>query len=162
MKTRTFITSILVATGFLGATAFQAAAQGGGGGGGGRGGMGMGMNLTEDQRTQMGEAMQSLRTDLAPLNEKLAAAQKEALKAALAKNPDEKTIRAKIEAVNKIQVDIGMLRLKAMKGLIGTLTEEQKTQMDTRPGGAYQMFMGGGMGAMGGGARRGGGGGGGQ
>jgi Spy/CpxP family protein refolding chaperone len=161
MKRHTFLTTITLAAGLFWAAGSQAFAQAPGGGGRG----GFGMNLTEDQRAKMTEAMQGLRTELAPLNEKLAAAQKEALKAAMAKNPDEKAVRAKVEAVQKIQTDIGMARMKAMKGVMDSLTEEQKTQINERPGIAYNMFLGpgfgGGMG-MGGGRRGGGGGGGGN
>ena len=154
MKTRTFLTSMLVAASMLSAASLQTLAQAGGGG------QGQGAILTQDQRAKMRETMQAAQSDLAPLNEKLAAAQKEAVKAALAKDADEKTVRAKIEAVTKIQADIAMLRLKAVKELAPTLTEDQKSQMTERPGMAYNTLFGG-MGGMGGGARRGGGAGGG-
>ena len=147
-----------VATCLLLGAAIQSFAQAPGGGGRG-GGFGV---LNEDQRTKMRDAMQASQAELAPLNEKLQAAQKEALNAALAKNPDEKTVRAKIEAVQKIQADIAIARLKAMKPVISTLTEEQKTQLTERPAGGYMMFLGGGFGGFGGGrGGRGGGGGGG-
>ena len=153
MKTRTFLTHTLVAAGLLCAAAFQAVAQAPGGGG--PGGL-----LTQEQRTKMRETMQALQGDLSPLTNKLAVAQKEAVKAALAKDADEKTVRAKIEAVAKVQTDIAVLRLKAVKEIASTLTDEQKTQLDERPGMAYNMLFGGmgGMGGMGGGGRRGGGG----
>lgn len=158
MKTRTFLTHIVVAAGLLVPAAFQARAQAPGGGGGGMGGV-----LTQEQRTQLRESMQAAQADLAPLNEKLAAAQKEALKAALAKTPDEKVVREKIEAVAKIQTDIAMLRLKSVKAVAATITDEQKTQIAERPGMTYMMLLGGGFGGTGGpGGRRGGGGGGNQ
>jgi Spy/CpxP family protein refolding chaperone len=116
----------------------------------------MGGVLTPDQMTKLREGMQASQEKLAPLNEKLAAAQKEALNAALAKDASENTVRPKVEAVAKIQTDIAMLRLKAVKEVAGTLTDEQKTQIQERPGGTYMMLLGGGMG----GGRRGGGGGG--
>jgi Spy/CpxP family protein refolding chaperone len=81
-----------------------------------------------------------------------------AVKAALAKDADEKTVRAKIEAVAKIQTDIAMMRLKAVQEIAPTLTDEQKTQMNERPGMAYGSLFGGTVG-MGSGGRRGGGGG---
>ena len=152
MKTRTIVTPLLVAAGLLCATTFQASAQAGGGGGGGGG---MGGMLTQDQRTKLRESMQG--TEMTDLSTKLAAAQKEAVQAATAKTPDEKTVRAKVEAVTKIQTDIAMLRFKAFKEIASTLTDEQKTQMESRPGMAYMMVLGGGFG--GGGGRRGGGGG---
>jgi Spy/CpxP family protein refolding chaperone len=150
MKTRTFLTHILVAVSLLCAAAFQAVAQAPGGGG--PGGI-----LTQEQRTKMRETMQALQADLAPLTNKLAVAQKDAVKAALAKDADEKIVRAKVEAVAKVQTDIAMLRFKTVKEIASTLTDEQKTQMDARPGTAYNSLFGG-MGG-GGGGRRGGGGG---
>jgi Spy/CpxP family protein refolding chaperone len=156
MKTRTFLTNLMVAGGLLCGAAFPVLAQAPGGGGG-RGGM-----LTPDQMTKLRETMQGSQSDLTQLNEKLAAAQKEAIKAATAKNADEKTVRAKIEAVTKIQTDIAMLRFKGVKEIAPTFTDEQKTQMEARPGMAYGMLLGGfgGMGGAPGGGRRGGAGGG--
>ena len=150
MKTRTFLTHMLVALSLLCAAVFQAVAQAPGGGG--PGGI-----LTQEQRTKMRETMQALQADLTPLTNKLATVQKDAVKAALAKDADEKTLRAKIEAVAKVQTDIALLRFKAVKEIASTLTEEQKTQMEARPGTAYNSLFGG-MGG-GGGGRRGGGGG---
>ena len=145
-----FLTRMLVAASLLCAAAFQAVAQAPGGGG--PGGI-----LTQEQRTKMRETMQALQADLSPLTNKLAVAQKDAIKAALAKDADAQAVRAKIEAVAKIQTDIAVLRLKAVKEIASTLTDEQKTQMDERPGMAYNSMFGG-MGFMGGGRRGGGGG----
>jgi Spy/CpxP family protein refolding chaperone len=150
MKTRMFLTQMLVAASLLCTAAFQAVAQAPGGGG--PGGI-----LTQEQRTKMRETMQALQADLSPLTNKLAVAQKDAVKAALAKDADAQTVRAKIEAVAKIQTDIAVLRFKAVKEIASTLTDEQKTQMDERPGMAYNSLFGG-MGFMGGGRRGGGGG----
>ncbi len=157
MKTTTFLAPILVAAGLLGATTFPAAAQAPGGGG-------MGGGLTQEQRTKMREAMQASQSELTQLNEKLAAAQKEAVTAALAKDANEKTVRAKIEAVARIQTDIAVLRFKGVKEISSTLTEDQKTRMLERPGMGYNVLLGGfgGMGGGMGGGRRGGGGGGNQ
>jgi len=120
----------------------------------------MGGGLTPDQRTKMREAMQSSQSELTQLNEKLAAAQKEALTAALAKDANEKTVRAKIEAVTKIQTDISMLRFKGVKEISSTITEDQKTRLMERPAMGYNMLLGpmGGFGGGMGGGRRGGGG----
>jgi Spy/CpxP family protein refolding chaperone len=162
MKTGKFLNPLILAACLLGMATLPSLAQapGGGGGGGGRGGMGGMGFLTQDQRTKLREASQGSQTQLTALTEKLSAAQKDALTAALAKDADEKTVRAKLEAVAKIQVDMGVLRLKALKEAAITLTDEQKTQLETRPGIAYNMLLGG-MGGMGGGGRRGGAGGGG-
>jgi Spy/CpxP family protein refolding chaperone len=150
MKTRMFLTYMFVAASLLCAAAFQAVAQAPGGGG--PGGI-----LTQEQRTKMRETMQALQADLSPLTNKLAVAQKDAVKAALAKDADAQAVRAKIEAVAKIQTDIAVLRFKAVKEIASTLTDEQKTQMDERPGMAYNSLFGG-VGFMGGGRRGGGGG----
>ena len=147
MKTRTFLTSGIVAASLLCGLATQAFAQAQGGGGG-RGGV-----LTQEQRTKMREAMQASQSDMTQLTEKLAAAQKEAVKAALAKDADEKSVRPKIEAVAKIQTDIALLRLKGVKEVASTLTDEQKTQLDTNPGMGYNALLGGFGGGMGGGRR---------
>lgn len=148
MNTKMFLTQIVVAVSLLCAAAFQAVAQAPGGGR--PGGI-----LTQEQRTKMRETMQAMQTDLSPLTNKLAVAQKDAVKAALAKDADAQAVRVKIEAVAKIQTDIAMLRLKAVKEVASTLTDEQKTQMEERPGMAYNSLFGG-MGFMGGGGRRGG------
>ncbi len=139
------MTHILVVSGLLCAAGFQTLAQQ-------VGGIGMGAMLTQDQRAKMREVMQGSQTELTQLNEKLATAQKEAIKAAIAPGADEKTVRAKVEAVAKIQTDISVLRLKAVKGIASTLTDEQKTQMDNRPAQAYNMLLGS-YGGMGGGGR---------
>ncbi len=102
--------------------------------------------------------------ELAELNKKLAAAQKEAVTAALASNAKEADVKAKLEAVAKIQTDIAVLRFnKVVKAVGPTITAEQKDALDTNPGPMYNGLFGGGMmGGRGmGGGRRGGGGGGG-
>lgn len=151
MKNRKLIKHIALLTTLLVAAAFQAVAQPGPGGGGGFG------VLTEEQRTKLRETMQASQSEFAPLNEKLMAAQKEAIKAALADKPDEKNVRAKIEAVAKIQTDIAMIRVKGLKEI--KLTDDQKSQIEERPGMAYMMLFGGFGGGRRGGAGGGGGGG---
>jgi len=149
MKTSIFIKRMALITCLFVAAAFPAGAQPGPGGG--RGG-----RLTDEQRTKLREAMQSSQSEITQLNDKLAAAQKEAIKAALADKPDENTVRSKIEAVAKIQTDLAMLRFKGLKEIKSTFTDEQKTRMDDRPGMGYMMLFSGFGG--GGGGRRGGGG----
>jgi uncharacterized membrane protein len=97
---------------------------------------------------------------LTALNTKLAAAQKDAVDAALAKDATEAGVRAKVEAVAKIQTDIAVLRYtKAVKPIVASVTDDQKTQIAAAPGMTYNQFFGGGGGF---GGRRGGGGGGGR
>jgi len=136
MKTSVFITRTIVIASVFVAAAFQGFAQQGPGGG--RGGL-----LTQEQRSKLREAMQSSQTEMTELNQKLAAAQKEAIKAALADNPDESVVRAKVEAVTKIQADIAMLRFKGLKEIKSTLTDDQKSRMDERPALGYMMLFGG-------------------
>ncbi len=159
MKTRTFLKCITVAAAMLCAATLQVVAQPGGGGGFGGGGRGMRGALNQDQMQQMRDALPFDSADLTALNAKLTAAQKDAIDAALAKDATEASVRAKVEAVAKIQTDIAMLRYtKAVKPIVASITDDQKTQIATAPGGTYtQLFGGGGFG----GGRRGGGGGGG-
>src|SRR5476649_1155952 len=105
MKTRTYLI-LTVAAGLLCATTYQAAAQaggggggfGGGGGGGGFGGGGGGRGgrggvLTMEQNTQIRDAMTAADADMQPLTNKLAAAQKAAIDAALASDATEASVR---------------------------------------------------------------------
>ena len=109
------------------------------------GGMGV---LTQEQRTQMREAIQD---QLTPLMTKLTAAQKEVVKAALADGATEASVKAKVETVNAIQTDIALLRFKGLKAIASTLTADQKTQLENaRDGGYMELFM---MGGRGGGRR---------
>ena len=141
MKSRTFLTDIIFTAALLSVLAIPAFGQGRAGAGG---------LLTPEQRTKIRESLQSSQTEVTELTTKLAAAQKEAVKAALAKDADEKSVRPKIEAVTKIQTEIALLRLKAVKDVASTLTDEQKTQIENRPGMAYNALLGG-FGAVGGG-----------
>jgi Spy/CpxP family protein refolding chaperone len=161
MKTVTFLKCLTVAAAMLCAATFQVAAQPGGGGGGFGGGGFRGMRgaLNQDQMQQINDAMQGA-TELADLNTKLAAAQKDAVNAALAKDAKDEDVRAKLEAVAKIQTDIAMLRYtKAVKPIVSSITDDQKTEINNAPAGTYNQLFGGGFGF--GRGRRGGGGGGG-
>jgi Spy/CpxP family protein refolding chaperone len=151
MKTRMFLKCAVVLASLLAATTFSALAQGQGGGGGrGAGGMGI---LTQEQRTKMREAIQD---ELTPLTEKLVAAQKEVVKAAMAENATEASVKAKLEAVQKIQTDLTVVRFKGFKAIASTLTAEQKTQLENaRDGGYTSIFMMGGARGGGGGRRAG-------
>ena len=106
-------------------------------------------------------------TALTDLTTKLTAAQKDAVDAALAKDATEASVRAKLEAVAKIQTDIAVLRYTtAVKPIAASVTDDQKTQIDAAPGMTYNQLFGGGGGFGGGrgggrGGRGGGGGGGG-
>ena len=171
MKTRTFLTCLALAVG-LSTAIYQADAQpggggggfGGGGGGGGFGGGGRGGLLSMEQTTTMNDTLtaDSVYTNL---QAKLAAAQKDAVDAALATGATEASVKAKVQAVADIQTQIAMERYtKGVKPIVSAITADQKATLDAAPGGrgytqAYtQLFSGGGFGGGRGG--RGGGGGG--
>jgi Spy/CpxP family protein refolding chaperone len=163
MKTQTFVTHMAVISSLLIGAALHAVAQPGPGGPAGPGPLTR-FELTRDQQTKVREARQASENERTQLTQKLAAAQKEAVAAALTENPDEKTVRAKLEAVTKLQTDIGMLNFKNYREV--KFTDEQKEQMTSRPLVGYSLLFGvmgpGGMGAgmMRGGMMGGGGGGG--
>ncbi len=152
-----FVKEMAVFLSLLVGAALQAVAQPGPGGPGGF----ARFNLTEDQQTKVREARQASESERAQLFQKLGAAQKEAITAALAEKPDEKTIRVKVEEVTKLQAEVGLLSLKNFKDV--KFTEEQKEQLTSRPALGYMVLFGGmgpggmlpGMGGGPGGPRRG-------
>jgi hypothetical protein len=159
MNTRTFVKHLAVLSGFLVGTALQTLAQPAPGGPGGPGGR-MRFELAGDQQTKVREARQASENERAQLDQKLAAAQKEALAAALAENPDEKTVRAKLEEAMKLQTDLSMLNFRNYKDV--KFTAEQKEQLSGTPPLGYMVLFGrmlpGGVGpGFGSGAGRGGG-----
>lgn len=170
MKTRTFVKHLaLLGSVLIGAAlqSFAQPAQGGFGGGaavgaGGGGGFAR-FEFTEEQQAKMREARQATQAERSQLAEKMTAAQREAVEAALADKPDEKVVRAKLDAVAKIQAEMAALNFKNYQGI--KFTAEQREQLTARgPMGYMVLFggMGGAMsGGMGGGVRRGGPGGGG-
>jgi Spy/CpxP family protein refolding chaperone len=89
--------------------------------------------LDEKQREVIREAAQPYREELRKLDEQLAAAQRELFKAMLAEKPDEKVMRAKAEAVAKIQVEQTLLRAKIVAAVVPTLKPEQREQLQTNP-----------------------------
>ncbi len=105
--------------------------------------------LTAEQQAKVREARQASEDERAQLNQKLAAAQKEAIAAALAESPDEKTIRSKLETITKIQVELGLLNLKNYKDV--KFTPDQKEQLTSRGPLGYMVLFGLGPGGMGGG-----------
>jgi len=112
-------------------------------------GMGMpgmgGGGLTQAQTQKITDAVQA---DIAELNKQLADAQKEAIKAALAKDATEASVKAKVDAVVAIQVKIAMLRYaKGIKPIAQDITDEQKKQLNDMGAQGYnQLFVGGGRG----------------
>ena len=113
---------------------------------------GMGGGLTQAQTQKITDAVQS---DIADLNKQLADAQKEAIKAALAKDATEEGVKARVDAVIAIQEKIAMLRYtKGIKPIAKDITDDQKKQLNDMGALGYnQLFVGGarGMGGFGGG-----------
>jgi enterochelin esterase-like enzyme/Spy/CpxP family protein refolding chaperone len=113
---------------------------------------GMGGGLTQAQTQKITDAVQS---DIADLNKQLADAQKEAIRAALARDATETSVKAKVDAVVAIQVKIAMLRYtKGIKQIANDITDDQKKQLNDMGAQGYnQLFVGGarGMGGFGGG-----------
>jgi Spy/CpxP family protein refolding chaperone len=149
--TKTILVASLVAGSLFACnTAVFAQAGGGGGRGGGRGGV-----LTQDQNQQIRDAVTGS-SELTALTAKLTAAQKDAIDAALASDATEASVRAKVEAVAKIQTDIAVMRYSvAVKPVVSSITADQKTQIDAAPSATYGQLFGGGF-AGGRGGRRGG------
>ena len=128
----------------------------GGGGGAGRGGSA----LTADQTTQLNTAIAADQAELTSLQDKLTAAQKDAVTAVLAMS-DDATIRSKLEAVANIQTEIAMLRYaKGVTKVASTVTADQKTTMGAAAAQSYYALFGGtpppAAGGRGGGGGRGG------
>ena len=105
-----------------------ASAQAPGGGFQGRGG---GVMLDDQQQSVYREALQKESEALKSLDEKLRAAQKELVTAVLAEKYEEKVVREKAEAVAKIQVEITLLRSKALATVAPTLKADQKENLLT-------------------------------
>ena len=150
MKTK-ILTYALAAAGLLCVTTFQAAAQQGGGGG--RGGI-----MSQEDRTAVREAT---REALTKLRTDLQAAQKAAVETVLSADAKDEEIKAKLEAVSKIQNEIALVYCKAVKKTV-KFTDEQTSRMKDTPAIGYMTLFGGGFGGGGGRGGAGGGGGGGQ
>ena len=110
------------------------------GGGMGMPGMGAILGLTQAQTQKITDAVQF---DMADLNAKLADAQKEAIKAALAKDETTASVKLKIEAVVAIQLKIAMLRYtKGIIPIAKDVTDEQKTKLNAMGAQGYnQLFV---------------------
>ena len=159
MKTQMFVKQMAVLSSFLVGAGLQTMAQPVQGGPGGPGGR-VRFELAGDQQSKVREARRASETERTQLNQKLAEAQKDAVAAALAEKSDEKTIRSKLEAVAKLQAEIGLLNFKNYKEV--QFTDDQKEQLTNTPLLGFGVLYGGmGPGGMGvqmpGAGRRGGG-----
>jgi Spy/CpxP family protein refolding chaperone len=159
---------LLVAASLLCTAALQAYAQPGGGGGfggGGPGGGGFGGGgfgggammggLSMEDMTAINDAVQA-NTNMTKMQADLTTAQTAAVEAALDPKATDASVKAKLDAVYKIQGDLALAREKIVMKTV-KLTDEQKTQLKSGPMGFTTIFGGGGFGGRG---MRGGGGGG--
>ena len=105
--------------------------------------VGGGGALTERQTTLLRDAIDDAHAKLAPLQDKLNAAQKDVVAAVLAKS-DDATVRSKLEAVANIQTEISMFRFtKGVREITATVTDNQKTNINTAPAQTYYSLFGG-------------------
>lgn len=146
-RKRTTTLAALLAAGFLCSIALTAYAQPAPDRG--RGGM-----LDEQQRELFRQAMEKEGDQLRALATKMEAAQKALMQATLAETYDEKVVQEKADAVAKIQVQMTLLRAKALSTVAPTLKAEQKEQLLESRFGA--MMLTGGFGPMDRGRARGG------
>ena len=93
-------------------------------------GGGPGFNVDDKQRELLQESRQANNDDIRKLNEKLAEAQKEYVKAVVAEKYDEKTVREKADAIGKIQADILALNGKSFAVVSPTLKPEQREALE--------------------------------
>ena len=117
----------------------------------------VGLGFDEKQRELLREASQKDGEELRKLEEKLRTAQKDLLHTVLAEKYDEGTVRVKADAVSKLQIEITMLRAKALATVAPTLKPEQREQLESSPlgtsllsAGGFGGFRGGGPGGFGG------------
>lgn len=114
----------LAVVGLMGTFTSTGLAQPAGGGPARAGGM-----LDDQQQQVLREALQKNGDQLRALGEKLRGAQKELVEATVAEKYDEKVVREKAEAVAKIQVEMIVLRSKALAAVAPTLKPEQKENL---------------------------------
>lgn len=88
------------------------------------------MNLDEKQRQLLQEARQSVDAELRKLNDKLAEAHKDYVHAVVSEKYEEATVRAKADAIGKIQADILALNGKAFATVSPTLKAEQREALE--------------------------------
>ena len=111
--------------------------------GSGRSGM---AGLDDPQRQLFQAALEKNRDTLRGLEEKLRMVQRDLVEATLDPGYDEKAVRAKAEAISKIQIEIMMLRAGALAAVAPTLKPEQRQQLTESPFGMSMLSPGGGGG----------------
>ena len=85
--------------------------------------------LTEEQRTSLREAMVAQRADLRALQEKLRGARLDLFTASVAGKFDEELVRQKAMALARLEVDMSVLRAKALSQMRPPLTAAQIDQI---------------------------------
>lgn len=109
-----------------------------------------GLNLDDNQRQLLFDGLQAVGPQMREIMEKLRIAQQELVDAVLAEKYDEQVVRQKAEAVAKLQVELTMLRAKAVSAVAPTLTPEQKQEVKDSPFIAGLLTGAGGFGGRGG------------
>jgi uncharacterized membrane protein len=89
--------------------------------------------LTEDQRASIREALQGQREQWRELDERLRAARREALEVSLARRFDEIAVRQRALAVAALEVEMAVLRARALSQVRPPLTPEQIEQLHQLP-----------------------------
>jgi len=102
-----------------------------------------GYGLSLEQSAKIEKSLRDS-TDLTALADRVAAARKEALEAALDKNATDAAVQAKIEEVAKLQIEIAMLRYRTgVKDVLPSVTDDQRSQMLETSAVTYsQLFVG--------------------
>ena len=91
---------------------------------------GGGLNFDEKQRELLQEARQVHADELRKLNDRLAEAQKEFVKAVVAEKYDETVVKSKADAIGKIQAEILALNGKSFATVSPTLKPEQRESLE--------------------------------
>jgi Spy/CpxP family protein refolding chaperone len=81
--------------------------------------------LTEDQRDSMRQTMEAQREKMRGIQEKIRAARKALMTAALAEDFKEETVQAKALEVAKLESELTVVRLKALAEVQPALSQEQ-------------------------------------
>lgn len=103
-------------------------------GGGAAGGLGrVAIVLTPEQRTSLRDASEEDRDKVRQLNEQLRSARRAVAEASFAKEFNEDTLRAKLEAAAKIDSELAIIRARALASIEPPLSDEQIEQLKNPP-----------------------------
>lgn len=90
--------------------------------------------LTDDQKASLRTAMESRGDQMRDIEDKLRAAHRELLKAAMMEKFDEDSVRAKATEVSKLDIELAVLRAKAFSEMQPPLSPDQIQQLRRMPG----------------------------